>query len=66
MDAEIPEGDHRFQSTYCLWYSRKASGKSQNSFDQVGHLEFFLGGGGGGGGFKISKYRLPQKFEEIM
>merc|ERR1711881_169798 len=28
-------GDHRFQSTYCLWYSRKASGKShQNSFDQ--------------------------------
>merc|ERR1712172_289824 len=34
MDADIPDGDHRFQSTYCLWYSRKASGKSQNSFDQ--------------------------------
>ena len=59
MDAEIPEGDHRFQSTYCLWYSRKASGKSQNSFDQVGKYIFFVG-------YKISKFRLPQNFEEIM
>ena len=34
--ASIPEGNHRLQSTYCLWYSKKASGKShQNSFDQV-------------------------------
>jgi len=33
--ASIPEGNHRLQSTYCLWYSKKASGKShQNSFDQ--------------------------------
>ena len=43
--ASIPEGNHRLQSTYCLWYSKKASGKShQNSFDQV-----------------CTWFRLPQK-----
>ena len=31
----VPAGEHRLQSAYCLWYSRKVSGKqAQNSFDQ--------------------------------
>ena len=35
LKTSVPEDEHRLQSVYCLWYSRKASGKShQNSFDQ--------------------------------
>jgi len=31
----VPPDEHRLQSTYCLWYSRKVTGKqAQNSFDQ--------------------------------
>ena len=32
VKAEIPIGEHRLQSTYCLWYRRKASGKSQSNY----------------------------------
>ena len=28
-EVTIPAGDHRLQSAYCLWYSRKGSGKQQ-------------------------------------
>ena len=36
METTVPEGEHRLQSPYCLWYSRKSGGKShQSSFDQV-------------------------------
>lgn len=31
---EIPQGDHRLQSTYCLWFSRKSAGKQAHNFDQ--------------------------------
>jgi len=35
LETTVPEGHHQLQSPYCLWYSRKASGKShQGSFDQ--------------------------------
>merc|ERR1712012_111934 len=35
METTVPEGEHRLQSPYCLWYSRKSSSKShQSSFDQ--------------------------------
>jgi len=29
----IPEGEHRLQSQYCLWYSRRGPGKQTNNFD---------------------------------
>ena len=36
METTVSEGEHRLQSPYCLWYSRKSSSKShQSSFDQV-------------------------------
>jgi len=31
---EIGEGEHRFQSQYCLWYSRRGSGKQSHNFHQ--------------------------------
>ena len=31
---EIPPGDHRLQSSYCLWFSRKPAGKQAQNFDQ--------------------------------
>ena len=35
LQAAVPDGEHRLQSAYCLWYSRKSSGKShQATFDQ--------------------------------
>ena len=35
LQAAVPDGEHRLQSAYCLWYSRKSSGKShQQNFDQ--------------------------------
>ena len=35
FEVIIPAGEHRLQSTYCLWYSRKASGKlDPHSYDQ--------------------------------
>jgi len=30
----VPEGDHRLQSQYCLWYSRRGPGKQNHNFDQ--------------------------------
>jgi len=30
----IPEGQHRLQSQYCLWYSRRSPGKQNHNFDQ--------------------------------
>ena len=32
----IPEGQHRLQSQYCLWYSRRSpgQGKQNHNFDQ--------------------------------
>ena len=34
-DNTIPQGDHRLQSSYCLWYSRKGSGKQDpHSYDK--------------------------------
>jgi len=30
----IPEGEHRLQSQYCLWYSRRGPGKQSHNFDQ--------------------------------
>ena len=30
----IPEGHHRLQSQYCLWYSRRNPGKQSHNFDQ--------------------------------
>merc|ERR1719374_246381 len=30
----IPEGEHRLQSQYCLWYSRRSPGKQNHNFDQ--------------------------------
>jgi len=35
LQSAVPDGEHRLQSAYCLWYSRKSSGKShQANFDQ--------------------------------
>ena len=32
---EIPPGEHRLQSSYALWFSRKPTGKqAQNNFEQ--------------------------------
>jgi len=31
---EIPEGQHRLQSQYCLWYSRRGTGKQSHNFHQ--------------------------------
>lgn len=31
---DIPEGEHRLQSQYCLWYSRRGPGKQNHNFDQ--------------------------------
>ncbi len=31
---EILPGEHRLQSTYCLWFSRKTGGKQPQNFDQ--------------------------------
>lgn len=31
---EIPESEHRLQSQYCLWYSRRGSGKQTHNFHQ--------------------------------
>jgi len=30
----IPEGEHKLQSQYCLWYSRRGPGKQNHNFDQ--------------------------------
>ena len=30
----VPEGQHRLQSQYCLWYSRRSPGKQNHNFDQ--------------------------------
>ena len=30
----VPEGHHRLQSQYCLWYSRRSPGKQSHNFDQ--------------------------------
>ena len=30
----IPDGHHRLQSQYCLWYSRRNPGKQSHNFDQ--------------------------------
>lgn len=32
--VEVPEGEHRLQSQYCLWYSRRGPGKQSHNFDQ--------------------------------
>jgi len=30
----IPDGEHKLQSQYCLWYSRRGPGKQNHNFDQ--------------------------------
>jgi len=30
----IPEGEHKLQSQYCFWYSRRGPGKQNHNFDQ--------------------------------
>jgi hypothetical protein len=40
--VHIPPGEHRLQSAYCLWYSRKGSGKQQHQARISNFVQVFI------------------------